>query len=74
MAKTVHKGTELNNVKETWNENEREHLNAGAPSTTDENLERAIKKEAADYEDANKEERLLGGDRASVDDDKEEGS
>jgi hypothetical protein len=70
MAKNIHKGTELNNVKETWEKNERENVNTGSPgSTTDENLEWAIEKESSEYENANKEERLLTGDRASVKDD-----
>jgi hypothetical protein len=68
MSENIHKGTELNNVKETWNENEKKQKVADAPSTTNENLERVIKKEASDYENANKEDRLLSGDRASVDD------
>jgi hypothetical protein len=69
MAKHIHKGTELNNVRETWERNESLNANtSGGPSTTDENLERVIKKEADDYENANKEDRLLSGDRASVDD------
>jgi hypothetical protein len=69
MAKNINKGTELNNIKETWDQNEKEHLNTGAPSTTDKNLERVIKEESSEYENANKEERLLTGDRASVKDD-----
>ena len=68
-----HKGTELNNVRETWNQNEREHENTGAPSSTDENLERIIEEEASEYDTANKEERLLSGDRATVDDDENGG-
>jgi hypothetical protein len=68
MSKSIHKGTELNNIKETWDRNERERLNANAPSTTNEDLEREIENEASEYENANKEERLLTGDRASVDD------
>jgi len=68
MSKNIHKGTELNNVKETWDKNEKEQANASGSSTTDEDLERAIEKEASEYENANKEERLLSGERASVDD------
>ena len=68
MSKNIHKGTEFSNIKETWkqNEKEREHLNA--PSKTDENLERTIKEESSEYDSTNKEERLLTGDRASVND------
>ena len=69
MANNIHKGTELNNVKETWEQNEREHVKTSAPSTVDENLENIIEEEATEYENANKEDRLLGGERASVNDD-----
>lgn len=68
MSKNIHKGTEFNNIKETWKENEKEQVNTNAPSTTDENLERVIEEESSEYDSANKEERLLGGDRASVND------
>lgn len=68
MAKNIHKGTELNNVKETWQQNERSGAGTSESSSTDKNLKRVIKKEASEYEDANKEERLLSGDRASVND------
>lgn len=68
MPNNIHKGTELNNVRETWNQNEKERVNTGGPTTTDENLERIIEEEASEYDNANKEERLLDGDRASVND------
>ena len=68
MARNIHKGTELNNVRETWNQNEREQAKTSAP-TTDENLERIIEDEALEYDNADKEERLLSGERASVKDD-----
>jgi hypothetical protein len=68
MAKNIHKGTELNNVKETWDENEKKQLNTPGPSNTDENLDRVIKEESSEYDSANKEERLLTGDRGSVND------
>jgi len=68
MAINIHKGTELNNVKETWNENEKKQVNTTAPSTNDEELDRVIKKESSEYDSANKEERLLTGDRGSVKD------
>lgn len=67
MSKSIHKGTELNNVKETWEQNEKERLNTNAPSATDD-LERTIEEESSEYDNANKEERLLSGDRASVND------
>lgn len=69
MPKNIHKGTELNNVRETWEQNEKEKVNTGDSATTGENLERIIEEEASEYENANKEERLLDGDRASVNDD-----
>ncbi|MBO9682790.1 MAG: hypothetical protein J7502_09030 [Flavisolibacter sp.] len=69
MPKNIHKGTELNNVRETWEQNEKENVNTGSSATTGENLERIIEEEASEYENANKEERLLDGDRASVNDD-----
>lgn len=68
MSKNIHKGSEFNNIRETWKENEKQQVNTNAPSTTDENLERIIKEESSDYDNANKEERLLSGDRASVND------
>lgn len=69
MPKNIHRGTELNNVRETWEQNEKENVGTGKSSTTGENLERIIEEEASEYENANKEERLLEGDRASVNDD-----
>jgi rubrerythrin len=70
MSKSIHKGSEFNNIKETWKENEKEQeqVSTNTPSTTDENLERVIEEESSEYDNANKEERLLGGDRASVND------
>lgn len=69
MAKTINnEGNEFNNIRETWNKNEKRRPNTGTPSTTSEKLERTIEEEASEYENANKEERLLSGDRASVDD------
>lgn len=72
MAKGIHKGTELNNVKETWEKNERQNISTEDSTALNQNLEETIKKEASEYEEANKEERLLSGDRASVDDDASE--
>ena len=75
MAKGLHKGTELSNINETWDQNERNRQNentdgAGQANaeqpTTD--LERIIKEEASEYDNANKEDRILGGDRATVND------
>lgn len=69
MSKSIHKGTELNNVKETWDQNEKRDINTGGSPALNQNLENIIEKEASEYDNANKEERLLDGDRASVDDD-----
>ena len=72
------KKTELGNVNETWRQNERasESVNTSGTRDTasdapvpDNELGRIIKKEASEYDDANKTERVLGGDRATVNDD-----
>lgn len=68
MSTDIHKGTELNNVKETWRQNEKDRSNTNQSSAGGETLDRTIKKEATEYDKADKEERLLGGDRASVKD------
>jgi hypothetical protein len=75
---TPHKGTELNNVSETWNRNERmrqegeegrmENDPVGTAGVS-RDLAETIREEAADYDRANKEERVLDGDRATVNDD-----
>ena len=72
MAKPIHKGTELNNVKETWEQNEKEQTRTNRPVIANESLEDKIQEEARQYDDANKEDRLLGGERASVNDDSNE--
>jgi hypothetical protein len=69
MPNNYHKGTELNNVRETWDQNERERIKTGSPSSTDK-FERTIEEEALEYDNANKEERVLTGERASLNDDK----
>ncbi|HZI01443.1 MAG TPA: hypothetical protein VEX63_09855 [Flavisolibacter sp.] len=79
MAKQTHKGSEFNNVNETWDENERRRESGSAPMenvSSDEvipasELERMISDEAAEYDQANKEDRILGGDRATVNDDED---
>lgn len=77
MAKNRHKGTELNNVRETWEQNERERGQDNAPGGEEgtgtatparNELEQVIKEEAAEYDNANKEERILGGERATLND------
>ncbi|HUC81633.1 MAG TPA: hypothetical protein VMR70_11995 [Flavisolibacter sp.] len=74
----IHKGSELNNVNETWQKNEqaRQSGNAGGESTSDitainNDLQQTIQEEAAEYDNADKEERLLDGERASVNDKKD---
>ena len=47
---------------------QKKQVNTTGPSTTDENLDRVIKEESSEYDSANKEERLLTGDRGSVND------
>lgn len=77
MEENNHKGTELNNVKETWDQNERERTNsnnAGSDAVTAETallteLDQIIRQEANEYDNTNKEDRILGGDRATVSDD-----
>jgi hypothetical protein len=78
MAKSIHKGTEFNNVKETWNQNERLSSGSDAPgqpisapsgNTGRDDLDRVIEEEAIEYDTTNKEDQLLSGDRASVNDD-----
>jgi len=72
MENNIHKGTELNNVKETWQQNERnKESNESADMPAASELDRVVRKEATEYDEANKEERVLGGDRASVRDDEE---
>lgn len=73
MAKGIHKGTELNNIQETWNENERrraEGEDVGSQTGVGEDLQQVIREEAAEYDNDNKEDRLLSGDRATVNDDR----
>lgn len=77
MESNNHKGSEYNNIIETWNQNEKnsENGNAGRTvgNTTDQaatgnDLEQLIKQEASEYDNVNKEERVLGGDRATIKD------
>ncbi len=73
----IHKGTELSNVNETWQQNERAREGNDSPDTGNDSpaanvgseLQQRIKEEAAEYDNANKEERILGGERATVSDD-----
>lgn len=75
MAHNIHKGTKLSNVNETWNQNERERgmaperINTDETAPTGNDLEQVIKEEAAEYDNASSEERLLSGNRATINDD-----
>jgi hypothetical protein len=72
MANSNHKGTELNNVKETWEQNERNRkMEPDREDVNESKLQKTIQEEAAEYDHSNKEERLLGGERASVSDDED---
>lgn len=73
MAKGMQRRTGLRNVSETWDENEQKLGSENVPGTDEpatvsKDLQEVISEEAAEYDNANKEERVLGGDRASVDD------
>lgn len=68
MAKGIHKGTELNNVRETWEQNEKNRENRDEPVSSNNELDQVVKEEAAEYDNDNKKNRLLGGDRATVND------
>ena len=71
----IHKVSELSNVSETWDQNERERRNdtssQNAPSANDD-LDGLVKEAATEYDRANKEERILDGERATVSDKKKE--
>ncbi len=78
MAKNIHKGTELNNISETWDQNERNRAGGDTPSaagaednaaTGNADLDRVIKEEATEYDNTSSEDRLLGGERATLNDD-----
>lgn len=72
MAKNIHKGSELSNISKTWDENERARQNEGnatgeplPAATGNEDLDQVIRKEASEYDHANKEDRLMDGERAT---------
>lgn len=77
MAKATHRVTGLNNVSETWDRNEQKRSEENAAENDMENtelpaaseLDRVVRDEAAEYDNDNKEDRLLGGDRATRNDD-----
>jgi hypothetical protein len=77
MENKIHKGSELNNVRETWDQNERLRASGNtaetesattSDATIGTDLEQLIKKEASEYDNENKENRVLTGDRATVND------
>jgi hypothetical protein len=80
MEENNHKGSEFKNIIETWDQNEKDLQNSDAGTenkipaetapTTE--LERLIKQEAAEYDNTNKEERILGGEKATVNDEESE--
>lgn len=77
MAKQINKGLDFNNVNETWNKNEQNRPVGNPQQTSTErsestgraDLDRVIKKEAKEYDTTNKEDQLLSGDRATINDD-----
>jgi hypothetical protein len=77
MASNIHKGSGLSNVSETWDANEQKRAMSNTPDNDDTaltqttDLDRVIKEEAAAYDNEVKENQLLGGDRASVNDDED---
>jgi hypothetical protein len=73
MAKGMQRRSGLRNVSETWDQNERKRSSGDAPEPDEptavgEDLQQVIQEEAAEYDNANKEERVLGGDRATLSD------
>lgn len=74
---TPHKGSEFNNVSETWDQNERKRNSRNGPNNdtgADETapaagLEQVIRREATEYDRENPEERTLSGERATSNDD-----
>jgi hypothetical protein len=80
MANGVHKGSEFHNIGETWDQNEKNKEGGGIPRRKDDDtrgttigndLDRKIKEEAEEYDHENKENRVMGGERASVNDEPE---
>ena len=73
---TPHKGSEFNNVSETWDQNEKRRNSGNAPNNdnaADETapaggLEQVIRQEATEYDRENPEDRILSGDRATTND------
>lgn len=75
MSLEIRKG--LNNVKETWEANEKNREQENRNDAADQvpaasELDRVVREEAADYDNTSNEERLQGGDRATVNDDEQQ--
>ena len=77
MENSNHKGSEFNNIIETWEQNEKKKENESSGRIEDtpanetlaqNDLEQLIKKEAVEYDNVNKEDRVLSGDRATIND------
>ncbi len=78
--KDVRKGSEFHNIGETWDKNERNRERGSAYGREDEDkrettisndLDQTIQEEAEEYDHENKENKVMGGERASVNDDPE---
>jgi hypothetical protein len=80
MNNGPHKGTELNNVKETWDENEKRAGNSSDTTgnkelgdekentSQPEGIDDLVKAEAREYDEENSEDRLMTGERATIND------
>ena len=77
MENSTHKGSEMKNVQETWEQNEKlraEGLDTGSSTNNDNTaptneIEQIVKQEASEYDNDRKENKLLGGERATLNDD-----
>lgn len=70
MANEIRNRSGLNNVSETWDANERKNLSDQNSSAEDvpaaSELDRVVREEAAEYDQTSSDEKLQGGDRATV--------
>jgi hypothetical protein len=67
------RGSELNNVRETWDRNERISSGKGSGSSApQDDLQQTIKEEAAEYDQTLNERKVLPGERATVSDEEVE--
>ena len=82
MENSTHKGSEMKNVQETWDQNEKlrneGNVSAvGSDATSTEpatEIDQVVKQEASEYDHDKKEDRLLSGERATLNDDTTEGA